>query len=106
MTTGGPWFKDSNGRYLLLRGVNLGGAVKLPAGPKDGATWLNETQGFWAGQRDVSFVGRPFPLEEADEHLGRLRAWGLSFVRLLVTWEAVEHAGPGEYDQVRFAGAL
>ena len=44
-------------------------------------------------------MGRPFPLQEADEHLDRLRAWGLTFLRLLVPWEAVEHAGPGQYDE-------
>jgi len=44
--------------------------------------------------RRVSFVGRPFPLEEAGEHFARLREWGLTFVRFLVTWEAIEHAGP------------
>jgi hypothetical protein len=48
---------------------------------------------------EVSFVGRPFPLAEADEHFARLRAWGMTTLRLLVTWEAVEHAGPGQYDQ-------
>eukprot|EP00668_Euglena_longa_P003377 GGOE01003953.1.p1 GENE.GGOE01003953.1~~GGOE01003953.1.p1 ORF type:complete len:607 (+),score=156.65 GGOE01003953.1:486-2306(+) len=29
----------------------------------------------------------------------RLRAWGLTFIRWLITWEAVEHAGPGQYDK-------
>ncbi|KAJ3077100.1 hypothetical protein HDU98_008535 [Podochytrium sp. JEL0797] len=48
--------------------------------------------------RDVSFIGRPFPLQDADEHFQRLKAWGLTFVRLLVTWEALEHKGPGIYD--------
>jgi hypothetical protein len=47
----------------------------------------------------VSFVGRPFPLSEADEHFRRLRHWGLTTLRLLTTWEAVEHAGPGIYDK-------
>ena len=69
-----------------------------PAKP-DGATYMNNSAGFWEDRETVSFVGRPFPLEEADEHFGRLAAWGLSFVRLLVTWEAVEHAGPGKYDE-------
>jgi hypothetical protein len=91
----GPWFKDAAGRTLLLRGANLGGSTKVPYRP-NGATHISE--GFFE-HRDVSFVGRPFPLEEADEHLGRLRSWGLTFLRLLITWEAVEHAGPGEYDE-------
>jgi hypothetical protein len=33
------------------------------------------------------------------EHLSRLRNWGLTFIRLVVPWEALEHRGPGEYDE-------
>jgi Glycoside hydrolase family 5 C-terminal domain/Cellulase (glycosyl hydrolase family 5) len=75
----GHRFVDEHGRTLLLRGVNLGGRSKLPA-------------------RGDSFVGRPCPLAEADEHLERLRRWGLTTVRLVVTWEALEHEGPRRYD--------
>jgi hypothetical protein len=91
----GIWFKDEHERTVLLRGVNLGGSTKVPFSP-DGATYLRD--GFF-NHRAVSFVGRPFPLEEADEHLTRLKEWGLIFLRLLVTWEAIEHEGPGLYDE-------
>ncbi|CAD7941460.1 unnamed protein product [Amoebophrya sp. A25] len=46
-----------------------------------------------------SFVNRPFPLEEADVHFSRLLAYGFTFFRLCITWEAVEPMGPGEYDR-------
>jgi hypothetical protein len=95
MHTDGTWFKDEQGRTLLLRGVNLGGSSKVPFTP-DGAT--HRLEGFFDHRR-VSFVGRPFPLDEAEEHYARLKAWGLTFIRFLTTWEAVEHAGPGQYDE-------
>jgi len=75
----GPRLVDAQGRTLLLRGVNLGGSSKLPL-------------------HGDSFVGRPFPLNEADEHFERLKSWGLTTLRLLTTWEAIEHDGPGRYD--------
>ncbi|KAF9100039.1 hypothetical protein BGX27_000499 [Mortierella sp. AM989] len=49
--------------------------------------------------RDVSFVNRPFPLEEAELHFERLARWGCQCLRLLVPWEALEHSGPGIYDE-------
>ena len=79
----------------MLRGANLAGSSKVPRVP-DGATHVRE--GF-LDHRRVSFVGRPFPLAEADEHFARLREWGMTFLRFVVTWEAVEHDGPGIHDQ-------
>ncbi|KAL7548432.1 hypothetical protein ACHAWF_011718 [Thalassiosira exigua] len=80
-------FVDEHGRVLNLRGVNLGGTSKIPV---DRAS-LDP-------QAAPSFVGRPFPLPEAPLHFRRLRACGFNVVRFIVTWEAIEHAGPGKYD--------
>ncbi|KAG0302259.1 hypothetical protein BGZ98_007660 [Dissophora globulifera] len=101
ITSHGRWFRDSQNRTLLLRGVNLCGNSKLPTTP-NGSTHLNE--GFF-DHRNVCFMGRPFPRDEADEHFSRLKRWGLTFVRLLVPWEALEHSGPGIYDE-RFIDSL
>jgi hypothetical protein len=75
---------DEEGRTLILRGLNLGGSSKIP---------------YTENGTAVSFVGRPFPLEEADEHFVRLKNWGFTFLSFIITWEALEHEGPGIYDE-------
>ncbi|MBN1880915.1 MAG: cellulase family glycosylhydrolase [Deltaproteobacteria bacterium] len=91
--TEGLWFADEWGRKVILRGVNLGGDCKVPY--PDGGTNIPSD---FSDHREVSFTGRPFPIDEAKEHLTRLKSWGVNVLRLLTTWEAVEHRGPGEYD--------
>ncbi|MDR3161968.1 MAG: cellulase family glycosylhydrolase [Spirochaetaceae bacterium] len=90
---------DEEGRTLLLRGCNLGGSSKYPLSPP-GETRRPDSL---AATRDLSFVGRPFPEEAAEDHFERLRCWGFTFIRLILTWEALEHEGPGIYDEAYLA---
>ncbi|MBS1979317.1 MAG: cellulase family glycosylhydrolase [Bacteroidetes bacterium] len=92
----GIWFKDAAGRTMILNGINVGGNVKVPFKP---SLPTHVKENFLECAYTVSFTGRPFPIEEADEHFSRLNRWGYRFLRLLVSWEAVEHAGPGIYDE-------
>lgn len=96
LTCYNQFFVDSAGAIVLLRGVNLSGSSKIPTIP-DGTTHFDQSESF-SNHRNVSFVGRPFAEEQAEEHFSRLKRWGFNFLRFLVTWEALEHAGPGQYD--------
>jgi glycosyl hydrolase family 5 len=90
----GGRFLDPLGREVILRGINVSGDSKLPTSP---LLPSHEENRFFDGD-SVSFVGRPFSIASAPEHFARLRSWGYDVLRYIYTWEAIEHEGPGRYD--------
>lgn len=91
----GTRFRDHYGREVTLRGINVAGDSKYPRKP-DLPT--HKSTDFWDGD-NVSFVGRPFSELDAHTHFARLKRWGYNTIRYVFTWEAIEHAGPGQYDE-------
>ncbi|OBT89991.1 hypothetical protein VE02_01613 [Pseudogymnoascus sp. 03VT05] len=88
-------FRDSHGRQITIRGINLAGDAKYPSKPEQPS---HISADFFKGD-NVEFHERPFPLEDAHIHFSRLKRWGYNTIRYVFTWEAIEHAGPGIYDE-------
>lgn len=79
--TDNTYFKDAKGRYVFFHGVNVSGSTKVPSTTDP-----------------ISYVNKPFSLEDADENFARLKWLGFNGIRLLVIWEGVEPYGKGIYD--------
>ncbi|KAL8816469.1 MAG: hypothetical protein Q9223_004525 [Gallowayella weberi] len=91
----GRTFRDTGNREVTLRGINVAGDAKYPIAPNLPS---HKSDHFYDGD-GVSFVGRPFSVDEAHVHFSRLKRWGYTLIRYVFTWEAIEHAGPGRYDE-------
>jgi len=84
------YLKDEHGRYVYLHGVNVSGSNKFPA---------NEDPETFATTGPPTYVGKPFPLEEADIHFGQLRRLGFNVIRLIVSWEGIQPEAPDRFDE-------
>jgi hypothetical protein len=73
----------------------MAGDAKYPSNP-DQPSHIPED--FFDGD-NVNFHSRPFPREDAHLHFSRLKRWGYNTIRYIFTWEAIEAAGPGIYDE-------
>lgn len=87
--------KDENNREIILRGINLDGGSKLPV--QQTSFFEKVDDSYWDGD-NISFVNRPFLLEDAPTHFAKLKSYGFNTIRYVFTWEALEHKGPGIYD--------
>ena len=83
-----PWLVDQHGRYITIHGVNLGGSNKFPS-----------TEAFPDPGEEISYVGKPFPADEAHTWFAQIAGLGFNAVRLLATWEAIEPYEKGVYDE-------
>lgn len=84
------YLRDAQGRYLFLHGVNTSCTSKVPAA-------VDAQSGL------PTYVGRPFPLDQAEKEFRRLRDTGWNAIRLLVLWEGIEPTAPGQYDKAYLA---
>ncbi|KYK54745.1 putative glycosyl hydrolase [Drechmeria coniospora] len=88
-------FRDPHGRQVVLRGINVAGNAKLPSQPDLPSHVGND---FFDGD-NVSFTQRPFSKQDAPTHFARIKRYGFNTIRYVFTWEAIEAAGPGIYDE-------
>src|SRR5712691_8520144 len=79
----GSWFRDAQGRYVLLRGINFASRSKLPPYlpilPLN-AKELNQ-EGIYQFYQELKAI---------EPELDLLKQLGLNVVRLLVMWKAIE----------------
>ncbi len=73
------YLKDEAERYVFLHGINVSGSTKVPT----------TAPSLEAPDTPLTYIGKPFPLEDADRWLQQLNDLGFNSMRLLMMWEAV-----------------
>jgi len=96
--TSQSFFKDEHGRYVFLHGVNLSGSTKVPTTGDNFLASGEIRSPEEMANEPISYVGKPFSLEDADHQFSIIKNMGFNALRLLVIWEAIEHEGIGIYD--------
>jgi len=76
------YLRDGWGRYVYLRGVNVSGSTKVPT-----------------SENPISYVGKPFPLTDAQKYFQTISDLGFNSIRLLINWEGIEPYERGLYDE-------
>ena len=79
----------------MLRGINVAADAKLPSEPNQPS---HVPDHFFDGD-NVKFHERPFTKDDAHIHFARIKRYGFNTIRYVFTWEAIEAAGPGRYDE-------
>lgn len=74
-------FVDSEGRTVLLKGINFTSDSKFPAANSN------------------RYVNSPCSLDDVDEHLDRIKNIGFNCVRYLFTWDALQPEHPDRFDE-------
>ena len=95
------WFQDPDDRVVIspwceLRWVDLKFLINPMDTTQNKAKWP-PSEDDW---KNSSWIGRPFPRSEAKKLYSRSFMRGVLIVYAFLTnWEAIEHAGPYEYDE-------
>lgn len=76
-------------REVIFRGINI--AAKTPVSRMDHIDAHKP--------KPASFVNTPFSLEDAHEHLSRLKYLGFNLLRWVVPWEAIAPISPDSHDE-------
>gem|GEM_PF-910171 len=84
-----PYIKDKNGRYVFLHGVNVSGSNKFP---------VNEDPCNFKVNGIPTYVGKPFPLDKADEYFRQIKNLGFNSIRLIISFEGVMPESPDKLD--------
>jgi len=85
-----PYLLDQHRRYVTIHGVNLSGSTKFPT---------TEVFPDVGTEGEISYVGKPFPADEAHAWFAQIAGLGFNAVRLLAIWEAIEPDAQGVYDE-------